>query len=93
MVYVISDGSLNSNMMPDTSTAGRGKLGWQGDNSSVASTFFLVYSPKGRPTLLNGVAGQQIGYFTAAGNGGRALAVLEALPERRLDRGGGFGGD
>jgi len=68
MVYVFSDGSLNSNMMPDTSTAGRGKLGWQGDNSSVASTFFLVYSPKGRPPLLNGTAGQQIGYFSASGN-------------------------
>ena len=68
MVYVFSDGSLNSNMMPDTSTAGRGKLGWQGDNSSVASTFFLVYSPKGRPPLLNGTAGQQIGYFNASGN-------------------------
>jgi hypothetical protein len=68
MIYVISDGSLSSNMMPDTSTAGRGKLGWQGDNSSVASTFFLVYSPKGRPALLNGAAGQQIGYFTASGN-------------------------
>ncbi len=68
MIYVFSDGSLNSNMMPDNSTAGRGKLGWQGDNSSVASTFFLVYSPKGRPALLNGTAGQQIGYFSAAGN-------------------------
>jgi hypothetical protein len=68
MIYVLSDGSLNSNMMVDSSAAGRGKLGWQGDNSSVASTFFLVYSPKGRPTLLNGAAGQQIGYFTASGN-------------------------
>jgi len=68
MIYVISDGSLNSNMMVDNSTAGRGKLGWQGDNSSVASTFFLVYSPSGRPQLLNGAAGQQIGYFSAAGN-------------------------
>ena len=68
MIYVISDGSLSSNMMPDNSTAGRGKLGWQGDNSAVASTFFLVYSPSGRPQLLNGAAGQQIGYFSAAGN-------------------------
>lgn len=68
MIYVISDGSLNSNGMVDSSTAGRDKLGWQGDNSSVASTFFLVYSPKGRPALLNGAAGQQIGYFSAAGN-------------------------
>ena len=68
MIYVISDGSLNSNGMVDTSAAGRDKLGWQGDNSSVASTFFLVYSPKGRPSLLNGAAGQQIGYFSASGN-------------------------
>ena len=54
--------------MLDNSAAGRGKLGWQGDNSSVSSTFFLVYSPKGRPTLRNGAAGQQIGYFTADGS-------------------------
>ncbi len=68
MVYVFSDGSLTSTGMPDNSTAGRGKLGWQGDNQSVASTFFLAYSPKGRPQLRNGVAGQQIGYFSAGGN-------------------------
>jgi len=68
MIYVFSDGSLNSNGMVDSSTDGRNKLGWQGDNSSVASTFFLVYSPKGRPGLRNGTAGQQIGYFSADGN-------------------------
>jgi hypothetical protein len=39
MIYVFSDGSLNSNSMVDSSAAGRGKLCWQGDNSSVASTF------------------------------------------------------
>jgi hypothetical protein len=68
MIYVFSDGSLSSTGMPDNSAAGRGKLGWQGDNSTVASTFFLVYSPKGRPQLRNGVAGQQIGYFDADGS-------------------------
>jgi hypothetical protein len=68
MIYVFSDGSLTSTGMPDTSVAGRGKLGWQGDNQSVASTFFLVYSPKARPALRNGVAGQQIGYFSADGS-------------------------
>ena len=68
MVYVISDGSLSSNMMVDSSAAGRGKLGWQGDNSTVASTFFLVYNPSGRPQLLNGAAGQQIGYFSSDGS-------------------------
>jgi hypothetical protein len=68
MIYVISDGSLSSNLMVDNSVGGRGKLGWQGDNSSVASTFFLVYSPTGRPKLRNGAAGQQIGYFSSDGS-------------------------
>lgn len=69
MIYVFSDGSLTSTGMPDNSAAGRGKLGWQGDNSSVASTFFLVYKPGGtRPQLRNGVAGRQIGYFTSDGS-------------------------
>jgi hypothetical protein len=68
MIQIMSDGSLNSNSMVDTSTAGRNKLGWQGDNSSVAATLFLVFSPNGRPVLRNGVAGQQIGYFSADGS-------------------------
>src|SRR5580692_43248 len=68
MVNVFSDGSLTSTGMPDNSAAGRGKLGWQGDNQSVASTFFLVYNPKGRATLRNGAAGQQIGYFSSDGS-------------------------
>jgi hypothetical protein len=67
MVYVFSDGSLSSSSMVDTSVAGRDKLAWQGDNQSVASTFFLVYNPTGRAPLANGAAGQQIGYFTADG--------------------------
>jgi len=68
MIYVFSDGSLTSTGMVDNSVGGRGKLGWQGDNASVASTFFLVYSPTGRPALRNGTAGQQIGYFSADGS-------------------------
>jgi hypothetical protein len=68
MIYVFSDGALTSSSMVDNSTNGRGKLAWQGDNQSVASTFFLVYSPKGRPTPINGAASQQIGWFTADGS-------------------------
>jgi hypothetical protein len=67
MIYVFSDGSLSSSSMIDTSTAGRNKLAWQGDNQSTASTFTLVYSPQGRPQLLS-AAQQQIGYFSADGN-------------------------
>jgi hypothetical protein len=68
MIYVFSDGSLSSTGMIDTTTAGRGKFGWQGDNSSVAATFFLVYNPNGRPTV-NAAATtpNQIGSFTAGG--------------------------
>jgi len=68
MVYVFSDGSLSSTGMPDNSTGGRGKLGWQGDNQSTASTFFLAYSPTGRPLPRNGAASQQIGFFNADGS-------------------------
>jgi len=68
MIQIMSDGSLTSNSMVDTSTAGRNKLSWQGDNSSVAATLFLVFSPNGRPVLRNGVAGQQIGYFSSDGS-------------------------
>jgi hypothetical protein len=68
MIYVFSDGSLSANSSIDESSQGRGKLGWQGDNQDTASTFFLVYSPKGRPQLRNGAASQQIGYFSADGS-------------------------
>ena len=67
MIYVVSDGSLTSSSMVDTTPAGRDKLAWQGDSSAVASTFFLVYSPNGRPQPVS-VANQQIGYFSSDGS-------------------------
>lgn len=68
MLYVCSDGSVFSNGMIDDSVEGRGKGVWTGDNSSTAASFFLVYDPNGRPTLLGGsedekARHQQIGYF------------------------------
>ncbi|MGH8260274.1 MAG: hypothetical protein ACREUG_11340 [Steroidobacteraceae bacterium] len=68
MVYVISDGSLVSTGMADNSAAGRGKYGWQGDSSTSANTFFLVYNPGGRPQLIPGGPGNQIGYYSADGS-------------------------
>jgi hypothetical protein len=72
MIYVFSDGSLNSTGMVDGSANGRGKFGWQGDNQSVAASFFLVYNPKGRPAPLvadaSGSFGKQIGYYRADGS-------------------------
>jgi hypothetical protein len=72
MVYVFSDGSLNAMSTIDTSANGRGKFSWQGDNQSVANSFFLVYSPKGRPLPrvadTSGSAGKQIGYYRDDGS-------------------------
>jgi hypothetical protein len=49
MIYIFSDGSLASNGMIDSSVGGRGKGVWTADNQNVAATYFLVYSPTGRP--------------------------------------------
>ena len=68
MIYVFSDGSLTSSSMVDSTPAGRNKLAWQGDSSAVDSTFFLAYSPKGRPQPVGGAASQQIGYFSSDGS-------------------------
>ncbi|HWM72066.1 MAG TPA: hypothetical protein VNO35_36225 [Steroidobacteraceae bacterium] len=63
MINVISDGSLTSTGSVDGTTAGRGKLGWQGDSQQVAASLILVYSPKGRPVA----AINQIGSLNADG--------------------------
>ena len=63
MINVISDGSLTSTGNADTSTAGRNKLGWQGDSQQVAASLILVYSPKGRPAATI----NQIGSLNADG--------------------------
>ena len=87
MIYVFSDGSLSATSMVDSSTNGRGKFGWQGDNQSVAATFFLVFNPGGRPQVMTadaaGGTGKQIGYYRADGSietashpGGNAVNLL-----------------
>lgn len=68
MLYVFSDGSLSASGQVDTSVDGRDKFMWTSDNQSTAASFFLVYNPGGRPSLLTTGAGgaarhQQIGYF------------------------------
>ncbi|HIP53116.1 MAG TPA: general secretion pathway protein GspF [Chromatiales bacterium] len=73
MLYVFSDGSLASNGAVDNSVDGRGKGVWTGDNSSTAASFFLVYNPGGRPTLLGSTPEaqaqhQQIGHFRPDGS-------------------------
>ncbi len=68
MVYVFSDGSLSASGQVDDTVDGRGKFMWTSDNQSTAASFFLVYNPTGRPSLVSSGAGgtarhQQIGYF------------------------------
>jgi hypothetical protein len=68
MLYVFSDGSVASNGMIDNSVEGRGKGQWTGDNSSTAASFFLVYNPGSRPTLIGATpeaqaVHQQLGYM------------------------------
>jgi len=72
MIYVFSDGSLNSTNTVDSSANGRGKFSWQGDNQSVSASFFLVFNPGGRPQAItadtSGGMGKQIGYYRADGS-------------------------
>ena len=73
MLYLMSDGSLSSNGVIDNSVEGRGKGEWVSDNQQTAATFFMVYNPNGRPTLIGGspeeqAIHQQIGYMRPDGS-------------------------
>jgi hypothetical protein len=73
MMYVFSDGSLSSDGAIDNSVEGRGKGEWTSDNQSTACSFFLVYNPGGRATLMGGTPEQQarrqqLGYFRSDGS-------------------------
>jgi hypothetical protein len=70
MIYVFSDGSLASNGMIDSSVGGRGKGVWTADNQSVASTYFLVYNPAGKPVAAqsNPEMSLQLGNFNPDGS-------------------------
>ncbi len=77
MIYVFSDGSLSSNGAIDNSPEGRGKGEWVSDNSSTAASFFLVYNPGRRPTIMGATPAeqaihQQLGYMSPDGSVQRA---------------------
>jgi hypothetical protein len=67
MLYVFSDGSVNSTGELDNSVDGRGKGIWKADDSQTAAAFILVHDPAGRPQLSRPNAGQ-IGHFRANGD-------------------------
>jgi hypothetical protein len=56
--------------MIDSSVGGRGKGVWTADNQNVAATYFLVYSPTGRPVPAqsNPELSLQIGNFNPDGS-------------------------
>ncbi|MFT7652035.1 MAG: hypothetical protein ACI9UU_001142 [Candidatus Azotimanducaceae bacterium] len=73
MLYLMSDGSLSSNGVIDNTVDGRGKGEWTSDNQQTAATFFLVYNPSGRPSLIGGTPEeqanhQQIGFMRPDGS-------------------------
>jgi len=73
MVYVFSDGSVFSNGSLDESPEGRGKGVWTGDSQQTAASYFLVYNPNGRPSLLGGSESaqaihQQLGFMRPSGD-------------------------
>ena len=69
MIYCFSDGSVSADTgNPEDDGNGTTKFRWRSDNSQTAASFMLAYSPVGQPTLRNGVASQQLGYFRANGN-------------------------
>ena len=77
MMYVFSDGSRAANGAIDNTVEGRGKGEWSSDNSSTAGSFFLVYNPGRRPTIMGASAAeqaihQQIGYMSSDGSVQRA---------------------
>lgn len=61
-IYVITDGGVSSNGKIDDTAAGRGKMGWGGDSSQRASTFFLYYRQAGKASLRT-AGKRQIGAF------------------------------
>lgn len=72
MLYVFSDGSVDSNGTLDNSADGRGKGVWTSDNSSTSAAFFLVYNPNGTPQLRaansdEAARKQQLGYMRSEG--------------------------
>ena len=69
MLYLFSDGAVSAdqNQIDDDGT-GTPKFRWRSDNSQGAASAIFVFSPNGTPTLRNGAASQQLGYFKPSGD-------------------------
>lgn len=67
VIYILSDGSVASDGVIDTTPEGADKPIWKGDNSSTAGTIMLVFDPEGRPEM-DPAVGNQIGWFKDNGS-------------------------
>ncbi|MDX1404855.1 MAG: hypothetical protein R3192_09965 [Woeseiaceae bacterium] len=81
MLYVFSDGSLNSDGVIDNSTEGRGKGEWVSDNSSTAGSFFMVFNPPGSAILRTSpgktaAQHQQLGFMDSGASVDRASTPM-----------------
>ncbi|MGI9302384.1 MAG: hypothetical protein ACR2RB_06720 [Gammaproteobacteria bacterium] len=73
MIVCFSDGSVNADVDEPENAGPAGnnviKFRHRSDNSEVAASFMLAYSPNGRPVpRVNQTVSEQIGFFTANGN-------------------------
>jgi hypothetical protein len=68
MLYVFSDGAVSAGDRVEDDGNGTAKFQWQDDSSQTAASLMLVYSPNGPPSLRNGLASQQLGYYRANGS-------------------------
>lgn len=68
MIYVLTDGSVAPDVgIVEDDGNGVGKHRWIADNAQTSASFFMVYSPNGRPVLRSPTS-HQIGHFRPEGN-------------------------
>ncbi len=79
MLYVFSDGSLDSDGQIDNSNDGRGKGSWRGDNSSTGAAIMLVMDPT-TPGVRAPMRRQQVGHFQPSGDVDRQSSIVADDP-------------
>jgi hypothetical protein len=80
MIYVFTDGSVSANGNVDSSAAGGGKLGWQGDSGERSATFTLLYKKDGKPELRT-PGRRQVGAFNDAGANDKTASLISTNVE------------
>lgn len=79
MIYVFTDGGVVANATPDSSTGGRGKNAWAGDDEERSGSFALVYRHAGKMEIRNNQ--RQIGSFKDNGAVDREVTKISSSVE------------